>query len=184
MKIFTQSLRDLVSLGTSSLCSPSNCLPRWDWVYIAFEGDGCFLHEPKSLMGRSERSLRQLGLEKSGSTICYHKEQRFTVSGTSSSRVSVNPSPNPSASTSSGFLLHMGQSWLRMVDDLIQTMRFRRSPEAMGSAPWICPPRCNSPRAPTCSISMYFGTGAGSWNKGRWIQRQPRKSPAEQCSGR
>ena len=145
------------------------------------------MHPPKSLLvlsERSERSVRQLGLEKSGPTICYHKEQRFTVSGSSSSGVSVNPSPNPSASTSSGFLLHMGQSWLRMADDRIQIMRFQRSPEAMGSAPWICPPRCNSPRAPTCSISMYFGTGAGSWNEGRQTQHYTRRSLAEQCSKR
>jgi len=124
---------------------------------VTLHGDSSLLDDSTSTRGCQHGPRRQKAAEsvlQKECPTCYHTEQRSTVSGTSSSQVSVNPSPNPSASTSWGFWLHMGHSWLRMADDLIQMMRFQRSPEAMGSAPWICPPRCNSPWVATCSTSM------------------------------
>ena len=52
----------------------------------------------------------------------------------------VKPSPKPTVSMSSGTLSHMGQSWLRTRDDLIQIMRLYLFPDWMAFAPCRCCP--------------------------------------------
>lgn len=67
----------------------------------------------------------------------------------------VKPSPKPSASTSSGVLLHMGHSLFRSCEALIQMMRFQRWPEEMGRAPCMCWPRWRRPSVTLCSTSEH-----------------------------
>lgn len=67
----------------------------------------------------------------------------------------VNPSAKPSPSTSTGLLLHMGQSLLRSCEALIQMMRFQRWPEEMGRAPCMCWPRWRRPSVALCSTSEH-----------------------------
>lgn len=70
---------------------------------------------------------------------CWHSGQVSTQDASLvASRVLVNPSAKPSPSISTGFLLHMGHSWFRSCEALIQTMRFQRCPEEMGRAPCMC----------------------------------------------
>lgn len=74
----------------------------------------------------------------------------------------VNPSAKPSPSTSVGLLLHMGHSWLRSCEALIQMMRFQRWPEEMGRAPCMCWPRWRRPSVTLCSTSEHSASLKGT----------------------